>query len=202
MNMFVCQPRSLRKTGNADSVFDVRILERHPYTPQTFIPLGLSREDRNTYYVVIVAPTLPNKRSSETSVDRAPPYPTDAPKPVKKSLRERLLGARPNPFTNDYSATTTPPMDTSTSLRPKGSGPPDLDNIKAFIARGDQAITYGPGTWHAPMVVLGQNPIEFVVVQYMNSNSDDNCQEFDIEQDEAVIDLGSDIADSTVKARL
>jgi len=42
-------------------------------------------------------------------------------------------------------------------------------------------VTYGPGTWHAPMVVLGEKPVEFVVVQYANGVASEDCQEFDIE---------------------
>lgn len=54
---------------------------------------------------------------------------------------------------------------------------PDLENIRAFIARGDQAVTYGPGTWHAPMVVLGKKEVDFVVVQYVNGIGLEDCQE-------------------------
>jgi len=58
---------------------------------------------------------------------------------------------------------------------------PDLDRIQAFIARGDQAVTYGPGTWHAPMVVLGEKAIDFVVVQYANGVGEEDCQEVEIQ---------------------
>lgn len=179
VNMFVCKPRSLEiKGGNA--VFPVKVLERHPFTPQTFVPMGLDRNDKETAYLVIVAPTLPlNQRAREEGL--VPPYPVSPPKP-KRSLRERLLGSRPNPFTNDYVPKTTPPVtiDLSPSQRPKGPGLPDLSRVQAFIARGDQAVTYGPGTWHAPMVVLGQRPIEFVVLQYGNGVGVEDCQEVDV----------------------
>lgn len=39
------------------------------------------------------------------------------------------------------------------------------------------AVTYGPGTWHAPMVVVGEKPIDFVVVQYANGVGVEDCQE-------------------------
>lgn len=189
MNMFVCKPRELRK-ANGKELFDVKILERHPFTPQTFVPIGLSKEEKETYYLVIVAPTLPNRSWGERA-DRQPPYPTPEPR-RRRSLRERLLGARPNPFTNDYYSSTTP----SDSLgggatKPKGPGPPDLANIRAFIARGDQAVTYGPGTWHAPMVALGERPINFVVVQYANGVAEEDCQETEMgmKDGSVVIDL-------------
>lgn len=51
-----------------------------------------------------------------------------------------------------------------------GRGLPDLKNIKAFIATRSQAVTYGAGTWHAPMVVLGApgTTLDFVVSQSMS----------------------------------
>lgn len=175
MNMFVCEPRELSDL-EGQKVFNVKILERHPFTPQTFIPLGLGKDESETYYLVIVAPTLPNRAWFERE-SRQPPYPTPGPR-RKRSLRERLLGARPNPFTNDFSSSTTPSDSPgSAGPKPKGPGPPDLDNIRAFIARGNQAVTYGPGTWHAPMVALGERPIEFVVVQYANGVAEEDCQE-------------------------
>ena len=186
MNMFVCHPRKLNSRDHDEKeVFDVEILERHPFTAQTFAPLGSSSKEMNTCYLVIVAPTLPN-RSWDNAMGRRPPYPMPTPQ-RKKSLKERLLGTRPDPFTNDFSSSATPFVSTILAgPKPKGPGPPDLANIKAFIARGDQAVSYGPGTWHAPMVVLGQKPIEFVVVQYMNGVGIEDCQETEMSVEEVV----------------
>ncbi|KAL8847900.1 MAG: hypothetical protein Q9221_007076 [Calogaya cf. arnoldii] len=123
MNMFSCFPRPHSSTKN-DSPVDVRILERHPYTTQTFIPLGVGREVQGTY-LVVVAPTLP---------------------PTGQS-----------PFTT--------------------MGPPDLNKVKTFWAHGRQAVTYGMGTWHMPMAVVGEERMDFVVVQYANGVADEDCQE-------------------------
>ncbi|GIZ38583.1 hypothetical protein CKM354_000199600 [Cercospora kikuchii] len=195
MNMFVCKPRTLSKRkSDGKEVFRVEILERHPYTPQTFVPMGLGKGEKGTKYLVIVAPTLPAKSRAEGERSEKA-YPVDVPR-RKRSLKERLLGARPNPFTNDYAPSTTrsvaalPP-----SQRPKGTGLPDLDNLQAFIARGDQAVTYGPGTWHAPMVVLGAKEIEFVVVQYANGVGIEDCQECELDADNGegvFVDVGVD----------
>ncbi len=200
MTMFVCKPRAL-KQQDGKQVFPVEILERHPFTPQTFIPLGLSAEARSTYYLVIVAPTLPNRSWGEKD-NRQPPYPIPEPQ-RRRSLKDRLLGARPNPFTNDHTLSTTPPGPFSPGW-PKGSGPPDLANLRAFVARGDQAVTYGPGTWHAPMVALGQQPVEFVVVQHANGVADEDCQEHAIEAREAMaVDLSRGVqADEALRAKL
>ncbi|EME77689.1 uncharacterized protein MYCFIDRAFT_145680 [Pseudocercospora fijiensis CIRAD86] len=186
VNMFVSKSRTL-KDGK---YFDVKILERHPFTSQTFVPMGVGKNDENTKYLVIVAPTLPSGRGRGS---RDKPYPTQDIR-RKKSLKERLLGARPNPFTNDYSSSTTPAVSergVDRWRRPKGSGEPDLENLRAFVVRGDQAVTYGPGTWHAPMVVLGEKEIEFVVMQYANGVGLEDCQEIDIVGGELRVDIGA-----------
>ena len=100
----------------------VDILERHPFTTQTFIPLGLSHSDELTNYIVIVAPSLPTNRGA-------------------------IFGA------------------------------PDLNHVRAFVASGDQAVTYSPGTWHAPMVVVGDCPVDFVVMQFVNGVKNEDTQE-------------------------
>jgi ureidoglycolate lyase len=55
---------------------------------------------------------------------------------------------------------------------------PDIGGIVAFIADQSQAVTYGSGVWHAPMIVLGEVPLDFVVVQYANGHELEDCQEF------------------------
>jgi ureidoglycolate lyase len=146
MNMFICAPRCLlRPSPNSGDYFPVKILERHPYTTQTFIPLGISpAEARQARYLVIVAPSLP-------------PSTADNHLPVPTSIANRNL---------------------------PGRGLPDLKNLKAFIANGSQAVTYGAGTWHAPMVVIGTRPIEFVVVQFANGVGIEDCQEVELGEKE------------------
>lgn len=179
MRMFVCRPRELTQHEDTKA-FNVTLLERHPYTPQTFIPIGIDPDDDDARFLVIVAPTLPVKPRSKDDAPH-PPYPTPPPR-RRTSLKQRLLGARPNPFTNDFNPSTTPDnTSTPTQQQPKGPGAPDLENLQAFVFRGDQAVTYAPGTWHAPMVVVGKKSIEFVVVQYANDVGSEDCQEVSIE---------------------
>ena len=187
-----------------EGVFGVRVLERHPFTAQMFLPLGLGRGDRGAFYLVIVAPTLPPaKRDEDKDENRRPPYPLQPPVKSKRSFQDILLGSRPNPFTNDHTSRTTPPTPIDPDEpRPKGIGPPDLDNVQAFIARGDQAVTYGPGTWHAPMIVLGERAIDFVVVQYANGVGDEDCQEFEIEAGEVDVVVETEEGDSSPRAKL
>lgn len=111
------------------------ILERHPYTTQTFCPFNYSlpsKETRNdkTHMLVIVAPTL-------------------------------------------QKSTSNPP------------NPPDLTRIRAFLAplndatgsSPNMAVTYAPGTWHAPMIVLESRRVDFLVTQFANGVAEDDCQE-------------------------
>ncbi|KAI0596537.1 ureidoglycolate hydrolase [Biscogniauxia sp. FL1348] len=56
MTMFVCGAREpWRREGHGDEAYRVGVLERHPFTSQTFIPLAAAAEAR---YLVVVAPTL------------------------------------------------------------------------------------------------------------------------------------------------
>ncbi|KAH4598785.1 hypothetical protein HBH68_210850 [Parastagonospora nodorum] len=198
MNMFVCAPRELRPHEPSESMpsswgdleldddddlggnfrrqlLDVGILERHPFTTQTFVPMGLSPAEKHTQYLVIVAPTLPAS-ASRRNTGRPPPYPTPHVE-RKKSLEDIFARARPSP----YSTESTPPPSSFSRLpasaRPKGPGLPDLKNLRAFVANGAQAVTYGAGTWHAPMIVIGDRPIDFVVVQFANDVGLEDCQE-------------------------
>jgi ureidoglycolate lyase len=123
--MFSCFPRKGLSRGNR---FAVKILERHPFTTQTFCPLGLASGNTGTYYLVIVAPSLES--------------------PIQTGGGESRL-----------------------------ERPPDLNKLRAFIAHGGQAVTYAPGTWHAPMVVLGERRVDFVVTQFVNGVPQDDCQE-------------------------
>jgi len=148
VSMFVCSPRSLRR----NSLLDINILERHPYTTQTFVPLGLACDSAEARYLVIVAPTL----------SLSPEHGNAAPKV------------------------------------PRGRGLPDLSRMRAFLASGNQAVTYGAGTWHAPMIVIGTKAVEFVVTQYVNGVVLDDCQEKEVQG--PTVDLRS-VVDGLARAR-
>ncbi|GAM38659.1 ureidoglycolate hydrolase [Talaromyces pinophilus] len=194
-------------------VFDVRILERHPYTTQTFIPLDLSSQKRvlrdrvpdkkshdwkgygegdvgitldgtaeqdeeqeEPIYLVIVAPTLKGQSAAATSATTSKDTAVSSSDPTTMST----IGTLSDPVNEG----------TVDSNRVLIRDPPDLENLRAFIARGGQAVTYGPGTWHAPMVVLGPRRVDFVVVQYVNGVEDEDCQEAAF-KDGIVVDLKS-----------
>lgn len=137
MSMFVSASRKLNTSATAPhGELKVRILERHPFTTQTFIPIASSA----SMYMVIVAPSLP-------------PSPRDEGLPVPQE--ENL----------------------------PGRGLPDLRGLKAFVATSAQAVTYGAGTWHAPMVVLGDSgtTLDFVVYQFASGEGIEDCQLVDYE---------------------
>ena len=133
-SLFSCFPRPLRSCQSG-SIFDVRILERHPFTTQSFVPFSTS-SSKNSYALIIVAPTLDAAQS-----------PSDL-----------------TPYFPQYNG--------------RQGGMPDLQNIKAFITeQPGVGVTYGVGTWHAPMVVLGDARVDFIVTQWMNGREGEDCQE-------------------------
>jgi len=210
MNMFICAPRKLRSKDNSfhqtavsyeharrasnlesDCLFDIKILERHPFTFQTFIPMSLDHADQSTCYLVVVAPTLP--------IDVH-----DAGLPSLGNFLDRAKASLTKPDVTQNSSDAPCPLSGT-----KGSGLPDLDNIRAFLARGDQAVTYAAGTWHAPMVALGLKSIDFVVVQFANGVALEDCQEIIIEPEQgategltAMINTSSGGKRSTLEAKL
>lgn len=53
------------------------------------------------------------------------------------------------------------------ALEDSKSGKPDVSTLKAFTCKGNQAVTYGAGIWHAPMIILGQQEhLDFGVIIY------------------------------------
>lgn len=152
MNMFVCAARRLqtrpgRSAPSPSRVFDVNILERHPYTTQTFSPLSTAGpRDPNSKegYLVIVAPRLEH-----------PSVPSSTGAGALSSRSSGICYAGP------------------------GHDQPDVTRLKAFIATTDQAVTYGAGIWHAPMVALGPegSTVDFVVTQFSNGVGNEDCEE-------------------------
>ncbi|KAH9906716.1 ureidoglycolate hydrolase [Xylariomycetidae sp. FL2044] len=182
MTMFVCGARELEPVpasasgseeaaadgGGGGGAFDVKILERHPFTTQTFIPLTADSTKR---YLVIVAPSL--AALTHHHEESSPPLPAPSRDPRR---------GRPGP------------------------GLPDVRGMRAFVARGDQAVTYGAGTWHAPMVALGPrgSTIDFVVVQFANDVPIEDCQEVGFESAEGsrVLAVVPGLAEKGTRARL
>ncbi|KAI0473162.1 ureidoglycolate hydrolase [Xylariaceae sp. FL0804] len=146
--------------GDGGSGIQIRVLERHPFTTQTFVPLASSGQsgdddddDDTERYLVVVAPSLPPSTSTTSNSNG--------------NGRGGAGGA--------------------------GGGLPDVQRARAFVASGAQAVTYGAGTWHAPMVALGprlgrrkeakanKKTVDFVVFQFANDVPADDCEEVALE---------------------
>lgn len=119
-NIFRCSaPKHLIQQSGRNKIYTSKVLERHPFSTQTFLPMGQNLE--KVSFLVIVAET-------------------------DKSSDQKL---------------------------------PDPNLIKAFVCKGNQSVTYGAGTWHAPMVVIDDivPHIDFAVFIHENGVADEDCQE-------------------------
>lgn len=157
--------------------YEVQTLQRHPFTAKTLIPLGVSAFDRTTQYLIIVAPTLPPSRKRQA---RPPPFPPPEPR-RRRSLVQLLSRARPPPFPENPAK---PAYGPGRKARLPGPGPPDLQNARAFVANPSHAVTYGPGVWHAPVVVLGTRPVEFAQVRFCNGVPQEDRQDVQLSRTE------------------
>lgn len=113
-NIFRCFSQSHLKTplqyarGPIDAAVvnhPIRVLEKHPYSSQTFLPMGCLAQDIG--YLIVVALEDPETQK------------------------------------------------------------PDISTVRSFLCKGNQAVTYGAGVWHAPMIVVGAREyIDFGVLIY------------------------------------
>ncbi|KAL1967157.1 hypothetical protein VTN77DRAFT_3448 [Rasamsonia byssochlamydoides] len=188
-------------------VFDVRILERHPFTTQTFIPMDLSSQRRVVRDDDSSSGSGRGRHASASARARGRKHHDDDDGILVEELVEQEIHEEEEPvflvlvaptLKGQTAAATIPPSTPDrSSWSSKGErnkrvvirDPPDLENIRAFIARGGQAVTYAAGTWHAPMVVLGRRRVDFVVVQFVNGVEEEDCQEVAFREG-IVVDLG------------
>ena len=98
--------------------------------------------------------------------------------------------AAANPCTK-YLVVVAPTLSSTKAFSDQGL--PDVEKLQAFIAHGGQAVTYAPGTWHAPMVVVGSKSIDFVVVQYCSGVPAEDCEENELEGEDlgVIVDLST-----------
>lgn len=119
-NIFRCSaPKHLITVKGTSKQYKAKVLERHPFSSQTFVPMG--HQANKIAYLVIVA------KSDISTHDRLP----------------------------------------------------DPSTVRAFVCRGNQSVTYGIGTWHAPMVVINESVknIDFAVFIHENGVPEEDCQE-------------------------
>ena len=77
---------------------------------------------------------------------------------------------------HEFSSQSFIPIDASRYLvivAPHGAdGRPDATKLKAFVARGDQGVTYGMNVWHHPSTVLDR-PSLFAIVMWLDGGTGD-----------------------------
>jgi ureidoglycolate lyase len=59
----------------------------------------------------------------------------------------------------------------------RGGDRPGPEDVRVFLARGDQGVQYGRGVWHHPLLVLGAAQ-DFLVVDRQGEGP--NCEEADL----------------------
>lgn len=119
-NIFRCSaPKHMIACAGNRCSYTAKVLERHPFSTQSFLPMGQDLE-KNSYLVIVASENLQDP--------------------------QRL---------------------------------PEPSSVKAFICKGNQSVTYGPGVWHAPMVVIDAEVphIDFAVFIHENDVADEDCQE-------------------------
>ncbi|KAM4063892.1 ureidoglycolate lyase domain-containing protein [Hirsutella rhossiliensis] len=109
------------------------------------------------------------------------PFTTQTFSPLRSSASTYLVVVAP-------SLASPGPLDSTLGPRPAnpppplpgtgGGGLPDLRRARAFVSSDAQAVTYGAGTWHAPMMVLGRRgeALAFVVTQFASGVPAEDCQ--------------------------
>lgn len=70
-----------------------------------------------------------------------------------------------------------------------GGDRPDLDTLSVFVVAGNQGISYRPGIWHHPMLVLDRET-DFVAFLHENGSAED-CVELPREPSWPALDLSA-----------
>ena len=134
-------------------------IDPQPLTREAFAPFGdvidVPNEPGRTYYEDALGNLRPDAHASLSLAFRA-----ETPdRPLKAELLER----------HEFSSQTFVPIGVARWLivvAPHASaGGPDLSGVKAFIANGQQGVTYKANTWHHGLTVLDK-PGRFAVFMW------------------------------------
>lgn len=111
------------------------------------------------------------------------PFTTQTFAPVASSAELYLVIVAPSLPPSAADADMPVAADADADAATPGRGLPNLKEMRAFVATHRQAVTYGAGTWHAPMVVLGApgTTLDFVVTQFASGVADEDCQLLEFE---------------------
>mgnify|MGYP003346889006 CR=1 FL=1 len=137
-----------------------------PLTKDAFAPFGdvidIPNEAGRTYYEDALGNLRPEARAS-LSLSRRLPTPD---RPLKSELMER----------HEFSSQSFVPVDVARWLivvaPHAAAGGPDMSRARAFIATGQQGVTYKPNTWHHGLTVLDA-PATFAVFMWRAGTKDE-----------------------------
>ena len=137
-----------------------------PLTTSAFAPYGRVIERPAGFGRSYFSEALANGRTSASaslSLTKSPPLETPQLLAVKMERHE-------------YSSQSFVPIDVSRYLvivAPHGpDGKPDATQLHAFVARGDQGVTYGMNVWHHPLSVLDR-PGQFAIFMWLDGGKGD-----------------------------
>lgn len=137
-----------------------------PLTQADFTGFGEVFERPADYRRLYVSEALANRRAAaRASLSLLHMAPLMAPSLLATKMER-----------HEFSSQTFVPLDVSryvVIVAPKDTrGGPDHLQLKAFIVRGDQGITYAPDVWHHPMCVLDR-PGQFAIFMWLEGGRGD-----------------------------
>lgn len=141
-------------------------IKTEPLTAEAFKPYGdvlaLPAKAGRIYYNEALGNLRPAAGPSLSLSLREP----SPPLPLRATLLER----------HQYSSQTFVPIDAEQYLVVVAPhhhlGGPDVAQARAFLARGDQGVTYRPDTWHHGLTVFGR-PARFAVFMWATGGEGD-----------------------------
>ncbi len=137
-----------------------------PLTAAAFAPFGEVIERPTDFGRVYFSDALANGRSGAK-----PSLSLSQSRPFEGAELEATKMER-----HEFSSQSFVPIDVSRYIvivAPHGEdGRPDSARLQAFLARGDQGVTYGMNVWHHPMTVLDR-PSKFAVFMWLDGGKGD-----------------------------
>jgi ureidoglycolate lyase len=145
---------------------ETRLVDTRPLTAEAFAPFGdvidVPTKAGRKYYEDALGNLRPAARPSLSVVQRE----ATTDRPLHSKMLER----------HEFSSQTFVPIDVGRWLivvAPHASaGGPDVGRLQAFVAAGQQGVTYKPNTWHHGLTVLDR-PGRFAVFMWRAGSQDE-----------------------------
>jgi ureidoglycolate lyase len=137
-----------------------------PLTREAFAPFGdvidVPNEAGRTYYEEALGNLRPEAQASLSMTFRLPTF----ERPLRSTTMER----------HEFSSQSFVPVDVGRWLivvaPHAAAGGPDMEKARAFIANGQQGVTYRPDTWHHGLTTLDR-PGRFAVFMWRAGTKDE-----------------------------